>query len=217
MSSVFLRSFPSRCSGFWVSTSPPPLRTTAQTPRPARRNASSANRRLELRHVTPHVAPPILKSADWRRRSEDVCIWKKKKEMYINCKWSNEKERILWWRLLLLLVRGRGRCLSSFLLTYRVCLKTFEHYSRTCCAVFFCFFTCVHDRSSSVYTSCVSAAFPLPSVLLLKLLFKNYLTTVSVPSLAVYFQLLRLVYIFSPTVPEKGRRRWRMNSLAAPR
>lgn len=60
--SALPRSFPSRCSRFWVSTSPPAQRRTAQTPRPASRSASSANRRQELLHVTQHVVPLILKS-----------------------------------------------------------------------------------------------------------------------------------------------------------
>lgn len=53
---------------------------------------------------------------------------------YIYCIWSSKKER----RLLLLFVRGRGRCWDFFLLMYPWMLpfKMLICYSRTCSALF---------------------------------------------------------------------------------
>lgn len=128
------RSFPSRCCRSSASTFPPALRRTAPTPRPARRNASSANHRQELPVLLQHVVPPTIKSTscqpvDWWQSPRAVWrIFICEERIYTL--WSNEREGItVGWRLSLLFFRGRGHCWGIFLLMYPCMLKSkiFKH------------------------------------------------------------------------------------------
>lgn len=160
------RRFPWRCSRFWVSTPPPVLRRTAQTPRPARPNASSASPRQErLLHLTQRALPPILKSA--------LLLWTvSHQEMYGQTLYMNKTKEIyelymIQWegmKTVVIICQRQGALLRLvFLLKYpwMLQLKMFKHYSSLLAVLLFFVYVVLlpfHDSLSFVYMSCVFAA-----------------------------------------------------------
>lgn len=210
---------------------PPVLRRTAQSPRPVRHSTSSANPRQErlllllIQRVVPLIHKSVGQLVHWRTLRAE---WK---ILYIHMTnhtyvwwmwWLREKEHGLkGWRLLLLLVSGRGRCRVTFPLTCPQTLKSnmYKHYSHICNTFFL--FVCFPWRLITLHVPHLCHPFYSPTAsqcccyLMIVWISAFHFCFFQCTSWALWCRVwFRFPYRPPATVPEKGRQGDR-NSVAA--